>query len=420
MTELKKSQAKQPPAASKARTKAAPKAAKKPPLPKVPAKTQPVIRRTKSKRPIHPAIATLLRALQKVWRFVKHFLPYLPSSQLGKQLLLGFMALVLLVIGSMYGIARWYIYSVSDQPQVVGASFIPDYAQSLGLNPQKTLYAMLNDLHIKQLRLTSYWSDMETAPGVYDFSQLDWEFAMAEQAGAKVTLSVGLRQPRWPECHAPSWIDTSQPTSEWQPDLEDFMTAIVKRYQSSPALESYQVENEYFLQGFGECNNFDRDRLVSEFNLVRKLDPVHPIIINRSNNGLGLPLGAPTPDEYGVSIYKRVWDSTWTHRYLEYPQPAWYYAFMAGMQKLVQGREMIAHEVQAEAWPPNGQAITDTPLAEQNKSLDAKRLAGRFSYGRATGLRTVDMWGAEYWYYRKVVLHDNSLWQVAKQEYAEH
>jgi hypothetical protein len=441
MTELKKSQAKHPAphraadrikavkrpatpskAPSKTGTKSTARAPKKPiktPMPKVPTKTRPVIRRLKKKRQLHPAIAVLLRVLKNAWHFVKHFLPYPPSSRLGRQILLGLIAFVLLVVGSMYGIARWYIYSVSDQPQVVGASFIPDYAQSLGLNPQQTLYAMLHDLHIKQLRLTSYWSDMETAPGVYDFSQLDWEFAMAEQAGAKVTLSVGLRQPRWPECHAPSWVDTSKPTSDWQPQLEDFMTAIVKRYQSSSALESYQVENEYFLQGFGECQNFDRDRLVSEFNLVRKLDPVHPIIINRSNNGIGLPLAAPTPDEYGVSIYKRVWDNTWTHRYLEYPQPAWYYAFMAGMQKLVQGREMIAHEVQAEAWPPNSQSITQTSLAEQNKSLDAKRLADRFEYGRATGLRTVDMWGAEYWYYRKVVLHDDSLWRVAKQEYAK-
>ena len=38
-------------------------------------------------------------------------------------------------------------------------------------------------------------------------------------------------------------------------------------------------------------------------------------------------------------------------------------------------------------------------------------------YGKATGMKTIDMWGAEYWYYRDQLLHDPSLWNVAKQEF---
>lgn len=353
-----------------------------------------------------------------IWGVLGHFSPSLPASRRGKQVLAIIVALIVLLISSMYGISRWYVHSVSDQPQVVGASFIPDYAASLGVDPQQTMDAMLNELQIKQLRLVSYWSNGEAEQGKYDFSQLDWQFAKAEAAGAKVSLSVGLRQPRWPECHSPSWVDTSKPAEQWQPQLEAYMTAVINRYKDSPALHSYQVENEYFLKGFGECQNFDRDRLVSEYNLVKKLDPAHPAIVNRSNNGIGIPIYAPKADLYGVSIYKRVWDSGLTKRYLEYPQPAWYYSFMAGVQKIVLDRDMIVHEMQAEAWAPNGKQLTETSLEEQNKSLDAERLTGRFEYGRATGLRSVDMWGAEYWYYRQQVLNDPSLWIAAKQAYA--
>jgi len=32
--------------------------------------------------------------------------------------------------------------------------------------------------------------------------------------------------------------------------------------------------------------------------------------------------------------------------------------------------------------------------------------------------RTIDAWGAEYWYYRLKVLHDSSLWNVAQQEFS--
>jgi hypothetical protein len=322
--------------------------------------------------------------------------------------------LFVLCLGTMYGIARWYIATEKAKPLTVGASFIPAYAQSLGLDPQATMQALIDDVRVRHFRLVSYWDQMEPTKGQYDFSQLDWQFQKAETAHAKVSLSLGLRQPRWPECHVPQWA-IGEPVSQWQPQLENFMTAVVNRYKNSPSLDSYQVENEYFLQGFGLCTNFDRSRLVSEYNLVKRLDPHHTAIVARSNNAIGLPMGAPKPDEFGISIYKRVWDAGVTHRYLEYPYPAWYYAFLAGLQKIVTGRDMAIHELQAEAWPPAQKSITETSLEEQNKSLNAKRLDDRFTFGRATGMRTMDMWGAEYWYYRLTVMHDPSLWNVARQ-----
>lgn len=318
----------------------------------------------------------------------------------------------------MYGIARWYIWTQRNTPLTLGATFVPDYAQSLGVDPQQTFEALINDLHIKQFRLVSYWSDMEPSPGHYDFSQLDWEMKDAAAAHVKVTLTVGLRQPRWPECHMPTWAE-NEPTSEWQEQLQDFMTAVVNRYKGSPALAAWQVENEYFLQGFGTCTNFSRQRLVDETALVKKLDPKHTLIVGRSNNGIGIPLGQPTPDVFSISIYKRVWDANVTHRYLEYPFPAWYYAFLAGTQKIFTGKNMVIGELQAEPWPPNGQSITSISTAEANQSLSAQMLASRFKYGEATGMKTIDMWGAEYWYYRLVKLHDPSLWNVAEQAYAQ-
>lgn len=331
-------------------------------------------------------------------------------------------AIFLLCIGTMYGIARWYIWTQRNQPLHLGVSFIPDYAESLGLNPQQTMDELINNVHVKYFRLTSYWSDIEPQPGQYNFSQLDWEFAKADATHAKVMLVVGLRQPRWPECHPPSWVNTAAPTSQWQPQLEQFMTKVIERYKNNPALSSYQLENEYFLKGFGDCQNYSRSRLVSEYNLVKKLDPSHPIVIPRSNNAIGWPVGQPQPGtngEFGISIYKRVWDTTVTHRYVEYPFPAWFYAFLAGWQKIFTGKNMIIDELQAEPWPPDGKSITQISLAEQNKSLNAVRLADRFKYGEATGMKTIYLWGAEYWYYRLVKLHDPSVWNTAKNAFAQ-
>jgi hypothetical protein len=326
--------------------------------------------------------------------------------------------LILLSVGTMYGIARWYIWQQSSKPLILGTTFIPDYAEQLGLDPQATLHAILTDLGVRHLRIVSYWSDIEPTPGHYDFSTLDWEFAQADAAHAKISLSVGLRQPRWPECHPPSWVDTSQPESQWYPQLKQYMTAVVNRYKDNPALESYQLENEYFLKAFGQCQDFSRTRLVNELALVKQLDPNHPVIISRSNNNIGIPIEAPTPDEYGVSVYKRIWMPL-IGRYIEYPYPAWFYAFLAGSSELYQHKNMMIHELQAEPWPPHGEDLTQTSIAVQNQSLSPERLQSRFVYGEATGIKQIYLWGSEFWYYRKTKLHDPDLWNVAKQEYAQ-
>jgi hypothetical protein len=311
-----------------------------------------------------------------------------------------------------YAMALWYQHGQKGQPVALGVSFIPDYASYLGVNPQKTMDALIG-IGVRNFRLVSYWNDIEPTEGHYDFSQLDWQFQKAEAAQAHIILTIGLRQPRWPECHEPRWVNISQPSTNWQPQLEQYMSAVINRYKHSPALQSYQLENEYFLKGFGTCTDMSRGRLVSEYNLVKQLDPHHAVIIGRSNNGLGTPLGQPTPDEFSISIYQRVWDATVTHRYIQYPFPSWWYATLAGVQKLTTGKNMMIAELQAEPWPPHGKNIPDVSLAEQNKSFNAARLKNTIKFAEQTGMKDINLWGAEYWYYRMQVLHDPSVWNAA-------
>lgn len=331
------------------------------------------------------------------------------------------LAVILVLTSAAYGVAEWYINKHKNEPLVLGASFIPDYAQSFGLDPMQTLTAMIQPasqggLGLKQIRLVSYWSDIESTPGQYDFSQLDQEFALANKYGVKVSLSIGLRQPRWPECHPPSWLDVqANNENTWVPQLDTFMKAVINRYKTNPALHDYELENEYFLKVFGACTDFSRQRLINEFNLVKATDPHHTVIVSRSDNWVGIPVGQPTPDEFAVSVYKRVWDATFTHRYFEYPLPAWFYAALAGSEEILSGRDMIIHELQAEPWTPKGLQITQTSVKEQFKSMDPQRLKSRIAYGEATGMRTIDLWGAEWWYWLKVDKHDSSVWNVVQQ-----
>lgn len=333
-----------------------------------------------------------------------------------KRFTIGLLVTIILGVGGMYGLAQWYIHKHKDTPLTVGATFIPNYARYFDLDPQETLTAMIDDLGIKRLRLVGYWSDIERDQGYYNFDELDWQFRLAEDRGVQVSLALGLRQPRWPECHMPSWAQ-AMPGHGWYKPLEDFITAVVNRYKDSPALHSYQLENEFFLKAFGICHDFNRDRLVSEYKLVKQLDPQTPIVVSMSNNAIGTPIGEPKPDVWAISVYKRVWDKTITRRYFEYPIPAWYYAFRAGWTEITRGRDVFMHELQTEAWTPEGfDGTKGTPLDEQDKSLDPPRLRDRIRYGEATGMRTMDLWGVEWWYWRKTKHNDPALWDTAKEE----
>lgn len=340
----------------------------------------------------------------------------LPQNKIGRRILLGLIAFVLLTTGTMYGIAQWYIWSNRNKPTNYGVTFIPSYARYFGLDPKETMDAIINDLGVRRFRLVSYWEVIEANPGTYDFSELDWQFEKAQKVNATVSLAIGLRQPRWPECHIPERLK-HEPRDVWYPQLKEFMTAVIERYKDHPALDSYQLENEFFLSVFGECQDFDRERLIDEYNLVRSLDPDTKLIISRSNNAVGLPVGQPRPDEFAVSVYKRVWDKTITKRYYEYPFPAWFYGFLAGAGKLLTGKDMIIHELQAESWLPEGYNMLTASLEEQNKSLNAERLKDRFEYGRASGMKTIDLWGVEWWYWRMLHHGDSSLWDVARNEF---
>lgn len=351
------------------------------------------------------------------WAYLFISLPkFLWNRSLWNKIWISLSILAIIMIGGMYSIAQWYIFTHKNEPFQFGVTFIPSYARYLQVDPKETFQAILTDLKPTNVRLVSYWDKIEPTKGTYDFRELDWQMDMAKQHGAKVTLAVGLRQPRWPECHMPKWY-INQPKEAWYPDLKKAMQATVERYRNHSELESYQLENEYFLSVFGECPDFSRDRLIDEYGLMKQWDPYHSTIVSRSNNAIGFPINEPQPDAFGVSVYKRVWDKTITKRYVEYPFPAWFYGFLAGGGKLLTGKELMIHELQAEAWAPDGYEISNAPIEELYKSMNPERLKGRFEYAKATGMKRMDLWGVEWWYSMKVNHGDSALWDTAVQEF---
>lgn len=302
-----------------------------------------------------------------------------------------------------------YQFSHKNEEVQFGATFTSSRAKELSLDPKEAFDAITQDLSIKKLRLVSYWSETEKEQGSYDFSDLDWQFQKAEQNGIKISLSLGLRQPRWPECHMPNWAK-DLPQEEWYAKLNTQIISVVERYKNSPSLESYQLENEFFLQDFGQCSDFSRQRLIDEFNTVKSLDPKTPIILTRSNNYGGFAIQEPQADIYGISIYRKVHNQSLG--YITYPFPAWYYAFLAQGQLSLTNKPSIIHELQLEPWITSG-SIKDASIEEQNKTMSAEDVKLNLQFAKRTGIKQVYLWGSEWWYWR-LKQGDPTIWNTVK------
>ena len=293
-----------------------------------------------------------------------------------------------------------------------GVSFSAKRARELDLDPQSVLTELLDDLDFRSFRLMSYWDEHEKTRGKIDFSELDWQMDEVAKRGGKVTLGLGLRQPRWPECHQPAWA-AKLTGNEWKQALYAYMELVVKRYENHPALESWQLENEAVNQWFGACDAPDVERLNEEFNLVKGWSN-KPIWMSLSDQH-GYPVNPPTPDRFGFSVYRIVWNEKIppSKTYMLYPTPTWYHLVRASIIKAYTGKSIFIHELQLEPW-----GSVDTKhlsIDEQNISMSTEQIKENILFARRINEKDIYVWGSEWWYWRRA--HgDPSIWNAVKHE----
>lgn len=302
---------------------------------------------------------------------------------------------------------------------IYGVSFSQKYSEELGNNWKANYTALLDDLQIRNFRLMSYWDLHEPSRGEFDFSNLDWQMDEAAKRGAQVSLSIGLRQPRWPECHQPVWAENLvEETPEWRQALYAYIEVVVGRYKDHPALYSYQLENEAVNNWFGTCKGAaPRDRLREEYDLVKRLDPDNQLWMSLSDQH-GFPLKVPNPDAYGFSVYRTVYSTQLpVHFYMTYPTSIWYHRARKALIEAYHNRPVYIHELQVEPWAPT--ATVNASIEEQNKSMDLRQIHKNFDFARKIGIQEIYTWGGEWWYWRKVQFNDPGPWETVRSEMAQ-
>jgi len=291
-----------------------------------------------------------------------------------------------------------------------GVTFSQKHAQDLGLDWKQNYLALLDDLKVKKLRIIAYWDLIESEKDKYNFEDLDWQVAEAQARGAKIILVIGIKTPRWPECHVPNWANNLT-KSEQQESILKFIKETVLRYDKKDGfIWAWQIENEPFF-GFGECPWVDEKFLNEEVKLVKFLDYKRPIIISDSGEMSFWFKAAKSGDIVGTTMYRKIWSKE-AKLYFSYPLPPVFYSRKAQIIKKLFNKEVICVELQAEPWGPD--LLYDLPLKEQLKTMNLKQFKKNITFAKKTELKEFYFWGSEWWYWMKEKQGQPEIWEEAK------
>jgi hypothetical protein len=304
----------------------------------------------------------------------------------------------------------YFRYKPVSNPQW-GLTFSYQEAKGLGFDPRQMYLDVLSDLKPKNLRLMTYWNDIEKTRGQFDFSNVDWMLNEAEKNHTNVILVVGRKQPRWPECHEPDWFSKLS-NNDQDSAVLDFAKAEIQHFKSSATVKYWQVENEPYF-GFGaSCPVISNTLFNREVALVKQLDTRPVIVTDSGDRGGWIPVMKSGADDFGFTLYRVSYDKKYGG-YYKYPLPAVYYRIRAGILKTFTHTDQVMDvELQMEPWFTQG--ALNTPLDLQKSLMNSKVFAENVAYAQKTGASAHYLWGVEWWYWMAKKQNDWGMWAAAK------
>jgi len=321
--------------------------------------------------------------------------------------------LFILLIFVILWVWNIFVDELPDEEVNFGTTFSNYYAEELGLTNWKEAYiAILDDLGVKNLRIAAYWREIEPQPGETNYDSLDFEIEEASKRDVDLIVVLGQKVPRWPECHIPDWAKESTP-EERQTALLNHIERTVNRYKDADSIKYWQVENEPFLAGFGDCPPFDKDFLDEEIALVKSLDS-RPVLVTDSGELGDWVRARNRGDIFGTTMYRDVWFRR-TIRFTYPLPPTWFKfkEFVSGFfVKDGAAEETIVVEMQAEAWGRD--PIPYITLEQQLKYMDFERFKENITYSKRAGFPDIYLWGVEWWYYLKETQDMPEFWEHAR------
>ncbi len=316
------------------------------------------------------------------------------------------LVIILLVLAA----AIFYLYVPPMAKNITyGVVFSQKHSYNMGLDWRQNYSVLLDDLGVKQIKLAVHWDIIEPNDAEYDFSDLDWQLEQARRHNAKIMLAVGMKTPRWPECHLPEWAKSLNKDVQQEKILQ-MLETVVRRYGGNSEIVSWHIENEPLFR-FGECPWVDEEFLKKEVAQVRSLDAQkRPVIISDSGEGSMWFRAARIADIVGVTMYRRVYFHEFKV-YVTYPIPPAFYWIKSKLVEIIFHKPVICVELQAEPWAAN--QIYDGGDGDA-KTMDIGQFRRNVKFAQNTGFGTIYLWGNEWWYWMKTKHNQPEFWEEAK------
>ncbi len=293
------------------------------------------------------------------------------------------------------------IFSFRKTPDNIsyGVSFSKYRADELGLPYRETFISILDDLKVRDFRLSAHWPMIEPEKDVFNFIDLDFQIEEAKKRKAEVILAIGRRLPSWPECHIPGWArDLSW--EDQKKEILSYLEKTVERYKGYENIKYWQVENEPYLSIFAKehCGELDKEFLKEEIALVKKLDPERKVLVTDSGN-LGLWYGAwKSGDVFGTSVYIYLWNPEIGQVKTIY-RPFVYKAKTNISEFFFGKKDSLLIELALEPWLI--EPITTASIETQINRMDIAKFDEIINFSKKTGFSEQYLWGVEWWYWMK-------------------
>jgi hypothetical protein len=317
----------------------------------------------------------------------------------------------------------------------LGISFRTPQLAALGLEAQPTLRALLA-YPFQMIRLGAYWNRIEPTPGAFDTGELDRQVEASERAGKQIVLCAGaLKTFGYPEFFVPGHRLASplpertliRPAAylDLLGAATEFLTRIVDRYKSHPAIVAWQVEHEAVDPlGVEHSWRLAASFVAQEVQAVRQADPARPILMNgylpaslpvrlaqwwqTRDQGDSLRVAQRLADIVGLDFYPRhaLLGCGGRTLYLDDGRSRWTQPRRTELFAWARasGRRLMISEGQAEPW----EAVTTPPNPHGHWmfSCPPDQVIGTYNQGMvwageaAVTLDAYLFWGAEYWVLR--------------------